>query len=85
MDKQFHLTLYQACNDLSMLGLKLNHVSKGVYWGPYSAYLHWLTLIPNGAPVDEFLSIYTGSIYSIVKACGKHDFEILESTIYALK
>ena len=28
MDKQFHLTLYQACNYLSMLGLKLNYVSK---------------------------------------------------------
>ena len=28
MDMQFHLTLYQACNYLSMLGLKLNHVSK---------------------------------------------------------
>ena len=28
MDKQFHPTLYQACNYLYMLGLKLNHVSK---------------------------------------------------------
>ena len=28
MDKLFHLTLYQACNYLSMHGLKLNHVSK---------------------------------------------------------
>ena len=26
IDKQFHLTLYQACDYLSMLGLKLNHV-----------------------------------------------------------
>ena len=32
MDKKFHLTLYQACNYLYMLGLKLNHVSKGGYW-----------------------------------------------------
>ena len=33
MDKKFHLTLYQACNYLSMLGLKLNHVSKrGHQW-----------------------------------------------------
>ena len=30
MDKQFHLTLYQTCNYLSMLGLKLNHVKKGL-------------------------------------------------------
>ena len=28
MDKQFHLTLFLACYYLSMLGLKLNHVSK---------------------------------------------------------
>ena len=28
MDKYFHLTLYQACDYLSMLGLKLNHVNK---------------------------------------------------------
>ena len=28
MDKWFHPTLYQACDYLSMLGLKLNHVSK---------------------------------------------------------
>ena len=27
-DKQFHPTLYNGCNYLSMLGLKLNHVSK---------------------------------------------------------
>ena len=29
---QFHLTLYQACDYLSMLGLKLNHVSKRGPW-----------------------------------------------------
>ena len=28
MDKLFHPTLFWACNYLSMLGLKLNHVSK---------------------------------------------------------
>ena len=28
MDKWFHLTLYNGCNYISMLGLKLNHVSK---------------------------------------------------------
>ena len=28
MDKLFHPTLYNGCNYLSMLGLKLNHVSK---------------------------------------------------------
>ena len=28
MDKEFHPTFYQACDYLSMLGLKLNHVSK---------------------------------------------------------
>ena len=28
MDKLFHTTVYNGCNYLSMLGLKLNHVSK---------------------------------------------------------
>ena len=32
MDKQFHLTLCQVCDYLSMLGLKLNHVSKRGHW-----------------------------------------------------
>ena len=29
MDKWFHLTFHNACNYLSMLGLKLIHVNKG--------------------------------------------------------
>ena len=29
MDKQFHPTHFNGCNHLSMVGLKLNHVSKG--------------------------------------------------------
>ena len=28
-DKEFHPTLYMACDHLSMLGLELNHVDKG--------------------------------------------------------
>ena len=32
MDKKFHLTLYQACDYLSMLGLKLNHASERGPW-----------------------------------------------------
>ena len=32
IDKKFHLTLYWACDYLSMLGLKLNHVSKRGHW-----------------------------------------------------
>ena len=34
MDKQFRQTFYNGCNYLSMLGLKLNHVSKRGHWGP---------------------------------------------------
>ena len=33
MDKQFHPTFYQAYDYLSMLGLKLMHISKRGYWG----------------------------------------------------
>ena len=32
MDKQFHPTHYRTCDYLSMLGLKLNHVSKRGLW-----------------------------------------------------
>ena len=40
MDKQFHPTFYQACNYLSMLGLKLNHVSKRGHWSAPIPYLN---------------------------------------------
>ena len=33
MDKKLHLTFYNGCNYLSILGLKLNHVSKRPPWG----------------------------------------------------
>ena len=41
MDKKFHPTVYDGCNYLPMLGLKINHVSKRGPWGsiighPYS-------------------------------------------------
>ena len=39
MDKWFHLTLYNGCNDLSMLGLKLNHVSKRAH---LISIIHWI-------------------------------------------
>ena len=32
MDRQFHPTLYRACNYLSILGLKLIHVLKRGHW-----------------------------------------------------
>ena len=32
MDKLFHPTYHNGCNYLSMLGLKLNHVSKSGHW-----------------------------------------------------
>ena len=32
IDKQFHLRLYNGCYNLTMLGLKLNHVNKGGPW-----------------------------------------------------
>ena len=32
IDKQFHPTHYKVCTFLTMLGLKLTHVSKKGYW-----------------------------------------------------
>ena len=47
MDKEFHPTLNQACNYLSMLGLKLNHVSK-------------IGHCPEFLVADAFLILYFG-------------------------
>ena len=41
MDKYFHPIHYNGCNNLSMLGLKLIHVSKkGPMWVAYDAVIH---------------------------------------------
>ena len=50
MDKQFHPTVYSGCNYLSMLGLKLNHVSKR---GPG----HWIGI--------DFLPLACGTITAV--------------------
>ena len=59
MDKLFQATLYQACNYLSMLGLKLNHVSKrGHRWPTTNA------TNAHGVKRRTFLSVYyVDSIY----------------------
>ena len=55
MDQWFHPTLYWACNYLSMLGLKLIHVSK---LGPRSiAVDHCLPLSTQGQLSDNFIRI----------------------------
>ena len=63
MDKLFHPIFYNGCNCLSMLGLKLNHVSKrghrgdsfgtkqaiGKPWPTFHQFPHWvLPLFPLG-------------------------------------
>ena len=47
MDKQFHPTFYNGCNYLSMLGLKLNHVSKRGHWYPGGLIVFDLIPIPG--------------------------------------
>ena len=42
MGKLFHPTLYNGCNYLSILGLKLNHVSKRGYW--CQSWFSWTTV-----------------------------------------
>ena len=43
MDKLFHPTLYNACNNLSMLVLKLIHVNKRSHWWLIDARVRQLT------------------------------------------
>ena len=40
LDKQFHPTLYNGCNYLSMVGLKIKHVSKMGVQAPGSLHFH---------------------------------------------
>ena len=47
MDKQFHPTLYQAGYYLSMLGLKLNHVSKKGHMYSNHCSVHWTHFIQH--------------------------------------
>ena len=48
MDKYFHLTFYQTCDYLSMLGLKLNHVSKRGPRQPEPMLLLMTSCLPQG-------------------------------------
>ena len=51
MDKYFHPTQYNGCSYLSMLGLKLNHVSKR---GPWTEISHIVILTSNTKLYVEF-------------------------------
>ena len=59
-DKKFHLTLYQASDYLSMLGLKLNHVSiRGPwsFWGQ-STSEHWLDSPHKGPVMQKMFPVF---------------------------
>ena len=83
MDKQFHPILYNGCNYLSMLGLKLNHVSKRGRW----CFRGWRPISRNsiirspGIPVNCLLSIclwcvivmkHISAVMSSMKEIWKH-------------
>ena len=51
MDRQFHSTLYNGCYYLSMLGLKLNHVSKRGHRSPEISKLREKRLYMSNRPV----------------------------------
>ena len=46
MDKEHHLSLYWACDYLSILGLKLNHVSKMGPWSDWKQTIIWTNVDP---------------------------------------
>ena len=64
MDKYFHSILYNGCNYLSMLGLKLMHVSKGGHWWVVCHFVH-----------DIKHRMYLSFIFCI----GKNGFKVLLS------
>ena len=61
MDKWFHLTIYNGCNYLSILGLKLNHVSEK---GPRRLQCTVLQKIA----IKDTLSRDNNRIFSVVKS-----------------
>ena len=63
---QLHLTLYQACNYLSMLRLKLNHVSKRGHWKLTTLhYWHYenISFFPGGKIVHTSLHKVTSTMF----------------------
>ena len=74
-DKKFHLTLYQACDYLSMLGLKFNHVSKS---GPWWQTTSWT----NYDPVQWHTHHYDDVTMSLM-ASQITSLTIVYSTVYS--
>ena len=80
MNKQFHPILHNGCNYLSMLGFKLNHVSKRCSWWHHSKWLtrsgeislhHSVNSSPPGQngrhfPDNIFKSIFINEKYCIL-------------------
>ena len=99
MDKSFHPTLYWACDYLSMLRLKLIHVSKRDPWCPKSSATHWgrvthicvgkLTIIgsDNGLSPERCQAIiWTNVGILLIGALGKNFTEIfIEIQTFSLK
>ena len=60
MDKLLHPTLYNGGTSLSMLGLKLNNVSKRGYWDPIMSIAYWWPFHAHYPPffTTEFYYIF---------------------------
>ena len=58
MEKKCHPTLYNGCNNLSMLGLKLKHVSKWDYTCRDTSTKFWAILLCAGVLIYPKLSVY---------------------------
>ena len=75
MDKKFHPTYYKGCNYLSVLGLKLNHVSKSGHWCqsriapnqiPGENHLHWsMNLVTISFPKSHAVYLMIQSKYAL--------------------
>ena len=71
MDKKFHPIVYLACDYLSMLGLKLNHVSKmGAWWVQVIFYLYFSGLWQGhlGKIMTASEPVKTKYVYTYIKS-----------------
>ena len=97
MDKQFHPALYNGCNHLYVLGLKLNHVGKGAPGPSLWTEIIWFTvdlcdhLLPTCGTVFHVRIVYSsrryemdyhGDIIQMVK--WPHNFIFLYSFVHKL-
>ena len=81
MDKQFHLTHYNGCNYLSILGLKLIHVSKWGHWTGLCLVFNYMVF--SHSVFFNILYIYIMCICALYWYCLWPSYDSIISVVYS--